>query len=118
MFILNKKHRLLAGVFYTLNINNFFLKIIHAFCKIGIMDLKVISEKELLSQFRADEPDKFYQFISAFEKYVAPIMRAKGIEESMKVNEQLLFFLEKSHLVGVVGQMGNEHGFQLMKNWD
>ena len=42
----------------------------------------------------------------------------KGIEESMKVNEQLLFFLEKSHLVGVVGQMGNEHGFQLMKNWD
>ena len=60
------------------------MKIIHAFCKIGIMDLKVISEKELLSQFRADEPDKFYQFISAFEKYVAPIMRAKGYR---RINE-------------------------------
>lgn len=48
------------------------------------MDLKVISEKELLSQFRADEPDKFYQFISSFEKYVAPIMRAKGYR---RINE-------------------------------
>lgn len=44
----------------------------------------MISEKELLSQFRADEPEKFYRFISSFEKYVAPIMRAKGYR---RINE-------------------------------
>ena len=60
------------------------------------MDLKVISEKELLSQFRADEPDKFYQFISSFEKYVAPIMRAKGYRR-INESERTVAFL-RSHI--------------------
>lgn len=55
------------------------------------MDTKPLDEREVVYQFRRDNYQSFFQFLEQYEKYIEPIMRAKGYRCKDRIERTVLF---------------------------